>query len=151
MPQRPQQLPDGAADEGVCIPRSRGPEDVGAVQKLGGVFGDEASPPRRLHQPLEQVPLKPPLEQLAAKVAQHGSVEAPVLEPETEGVFPSEVETHPLLGLGVGAVVVVLQEHGEDDHRGRYGRAAPRRILVERSVVSVVNEDIPPFGEPGIE
>src|SRR5215213_5245325 len=110
MSQRPQQLPYGAADEGVCIPRSRGPEDMGAVQKLGGVFCDESRPPGRLNQPLEEVSLKPPLPQLAAKAAQHGSVEALILEPETEGVFPSQVETHALLGLRVGAVVMVLEE-----------------------------------------
>ena len=71
------------------------------VQELGGVLGDESRPPRRLHQTLEEVSLKPSLEQLAAKAAQHRRVEARLFESETESMLPSEVETHLLLGLGV--------------------------------------------------
>src|SRR5918995_6720850 len=108
-------------------------------------------PPRRLYQTLEEVPLKPSLEQLAPKAAQHGRVEARLFESEIESVFPSEVEAHLLLGLQVRAVVVVFEEHGEHDHRGRYARSAPGRILVERSVVLIFDKDIPPFGEPSIE
>ena len=98
---------------------------MGAVQKLGGVLGDESCHPRRLHQTLEEVALKSSLEQLAPKAAQHGCIEARLFESETESVFPSEVEVHLLLGFEVRAVVVVFEEHGEPDHRGRDARSAP--------------------------
>jgi len=121
MAQRPQQLPDGAADQGISVPRPGGLEDVGTVQKLGGVFGDESRLPGRLNQPLEQVPLKPSLKQLAAKAAQNSRVETRLFECETKAMLSSQVEAHALLGLCVGAIVVVFEEHGEHDHRGRYG------------------------------
>src|SRR5215217_4205798 len=69
---RAQKLPaDGAADDCVGVPRPSGPHS-----------------------------LKPSLEQLSAKAAQHRRVEARLFESETESMLPSEVETHLLLGLG---------------------------------------------------
>ena len=85
----------------------------------------QSRPSGRLYQTLEEGPLKPPLEQLAPKAAQHGCVEARLFESYPKSMLPSEVETHALLGLGVGAVVVVFEEHGEDHHRGRNARSAP--------------------------
>lgn len=66
-------------------------------------------------------------------------------------MLPAQVEAYPGLGLGVGAVVVVLQEHGEHNQRGRDARAAFGRILVERDVVLVVDEYVALVGEAGVE
>jgi hypothetical protein len=112
---------------------------VAAVQKLGGTFGDESCLSRCVHQSLEEGTFESPIEQLPAKTAQNGGVETLISEPHPQSMLPSQIESHSLLGLGVGAVVVVLKEHGEHHHRGRYARAAFRRIFVERGVVLVVN------------
>jgi hypothetical protein len=52
---------------------------VSAIQKLGGTFGDESCLPRSVHQPLEEIPLKPSLKQLTPELAQNRRVEALVL------------------------------------------------------------------------
>jgi hypothetical protein len=74
---------------------------VGAVQKLGGVLGDESRLSGRVHQPLEEGALETALQQFAPETAQHGRVEATVFESYPKSVLPSEVETHPLFGLRV--------------------------------------------------
>src|SRR5215218_4896048 len=149
--QCPQHFADGPPDERVAVYRSGRAQYIAAVQQLAGIFGEQPCSPSGAYQSLEQLPLQPSLQKLAPEVAQHGSVEALIFEIETEGVFPSQVEAHPLLGLRVRAIVMVLEEHGEDHHRGRDGGPASRRILVERGVVLVVDEYVAPFGEASVE
>ena len=52
-----------------------GPEDVGAVQELGGVLGEEPRLSGRLHQPLEQGALETALKQFASETAQDRRIE----------------------------------------------------------------------------
>jgi hypothetical protein len=99
---------------------------MAAIDELGGVLGDEPGFPGSVHQPLEQSAFETALQKLPPKAAQNGRVEALIFEPYPQGMLPSEVKAHALFGFGIGAIVVVLQEHGEHHHRGRDGRPTSR-------------------------
>src|SRR5215210_8207536 len=86
---RPKQFADGASDERVCVSSSRSTQYVAAVQELASVFGDKPCFSGGVHQPLEQFPLQPSLQQLAPEVAQNGRIEALIFEPYSQGMFPS--------------------------------------------------------------
>jgi hypothetical protein len=56
------------------------PQHVAAINHLGSRLGDQSRLTGSSHQPLEQHPFQPAVQQLAAEVAQDGGIKADVLQ-----------------------------------------------------------------------
>ena len=122
VPQGSQQRPDPAPDQDVGISHARRSRDMATVNQLIRRRGQDAGIPSCRDQPIKQHPGRAPLQrsgtpegQLAPGDTQHRGIKAAILQSKPQGMLPAQIEADAGFGFQIGAVIVILQEHSQDN------------------------------------